>query len=388
MLQRIFIFIFFLLPSSFLSTPLFAFSIVKTEDFSLALKGYYKNISIASVEILNGNPYYGNLNRLRLEFDTEFFKYFSSKLVWDNEWIAGDWINTLEFDTRQAIRDSEYFNLNWNLVKKKNFYYQQDLYRAYLKFDPGFLSFIFGRQRIAWGSAHLFSPSDLFTPLTLFDVEKDEKWGVDAANLLIPLGSSAKLNLVYTLQNSINKSREALRLTKTIKHFDVSAYGGRFLQDIILGADTSGEIGGMGLRGEFSYNIAKFGKNFAQLSLEADYAWANSFYLLGGYFYNGQAPNRLIPFFVFQNNSAQPIQTQYQHFLDTQLRYDFTPLFKGNLLIVYDLLGTSFFINPEFSYSITSWFDLSWGAQLSAGRSQGEFTQIPKLYYVQGLLSF
>ncbi len=383
MFRKILILISFLLP-----TPLLAFPLVKSDDFSLSMKGYYKNLSIASVEILNGDPYYGNLNRLRLEFDSEFLKYFSLKLIWDNEWIGGDWVNTLEFDTRQALRDSEFFNLNWTFAQKKNFFYQQDLYRVYLKFNPEFLSFIFGRQKIDWGSAHLFSPSDLFTPLTLFDVEKEEKMGIDAANLLIPIGKSAKLNFIYTVQNSINKSREALRFTKTVKHFDISAYGGRFLQDVIFGADTSGEIGGMGIRGEVSYNVAKFGKNFLQLALETDYAWANSFYILGGYFYNGQAPNRQIPFFNFQNNSAQPIQTQYQHFLDTQMRYDFTPLFKGNLLIVYDLLGTSFFINPEFSYSITSWLDVSWGAQLTAGRSQGEFTQIPKLYYVQGVLSF
>lgn len=379
---------FIFLITIFISPSLFAFSIVKTEDFSLSLKGYYKNLSLASRETINGDPYFGNLNRLRLDFDSQFLKYFSVKLIWDNEWIGGDWVNTLEFDTRQALRDSEFFNLNWPLVEKKNFYYQQDLYRVYLKFDPGFLSLIFGRQKIDWGAAHLFSPSDLFTPLTLFDVEKEEKLGVDAANLLIPIGSSAKLNLIYTVQDDIDKSRTALRFTKTVKHFDVSVYGGRFLQDVIFGADTSGEIGGMGIRGEVSYNVAEYGPNFAQLALEVDYGFANSFYVLGGYFYNGQAPNQQIPFFNFLNNSAQPIQTQYQHFLDTQLSYDITPLWKTNLVIVYDLLGTSFFINPEMSYSVTSWFDLSGGAQLAAGRSQGEFGQFRNLYYLEARLSF
>lgn len=383
MFRKLFIFALLLLPS-----PLFAFSLVKSEDFSLSMKGYYKNLSLASREMVDGDPYFGNLNRLRLEFDSEFLKYFSLKLIWDNEWIAGDWVNTLEFDTRQALRDSEYFNLNWPLSEKKNFFYQQDLYRAYLKFDPGFLSLVFGRQRVPWGAAHLFSPSDLFTPLTLFDVEKEEKLGVDAVNLLVPVGKAGKFNFVYTLQNAFDKSRTALRYTQTIKHFDVSVYGGRFLQDVIFGADTSGEIGGMGIRGEVSYNVAEYGPDFAQLALEADYGFANSLYILGGYFYNGQAPNQQIPFFNFLNNSAQPIQTQYQHFLEAQVGYDITPLWKTNLLIVYDLLGTSFFINPEMSYSITSWCNLTGGAQLAAGRSQGEFGQLRNLYYLEARLSF
>jgi len=384
MLRKVaFFFVFLLLPQS-----LSAFSLIKDEDFNLSMKGYYKNLSLGSREIGNGDPYFGNLNRLRLDFDAEILKVFSLKLVWDNEWIAGDWVNTLEFDTREALKESEYFNLNWPLVQKKNFYYKQDLYRAYLQFDPGYFSIIFGRQRVAWGAAHLFSPSDLFTPLTLFDVEKEEKLGVDAVNLLVPLGSSAKLNFVYAIQDTFDNSRTALRLTKTVKRFDVSVYGGRFLQDYIFGADAAGEIGGMGLRGEVSYNVAQFGPDFAQLALEADYGFANTLYILGGYFYNGQAPNHSIPFFAFLNNSAQPIQTQYQHFLDAQVRYDITPLWKANLLVVYDLLGTSFFINPEMSYSVTSWFDLTGGAQLAAGRSQGEFGQLRNLYYLEGRLNF
>jgi len=382
MKSLLFFFLFFL-PLSLQAKP-----IIEQKDFSLSLKGYYKNLFLTSRGLLDDDPFVGDVNRLRLEWDSQFLKHFSLKIIWDNELVGGDWVNSFQFNARQALRESGYLDLHWGPNRDPDFSYSQNLYRAYLKMDFGKTSLTVGRQKIDWGSARIFSPADLFTPLTLFDVEKEEKPGVDAGNLLIRIGESTKLNLVYTADNNFDESRLGLRITQTIRHFDVALYGGRFLQDYIFGVDTAGEIGGLGIRGELNYNQAHFGKNFIQASLEVDYGFPNSFYILGGYFYNGQATSVIRPLFLFHENSAQPIKTQNPHFLDVQMRYDFTPLWKGNILVVYDLVGTSFFINPEMTYQAFSWLDLSAGAFFPLGCAEGEFTQLPNLYYFETRISF
>lgn len=371
----------------FLVSPAQAFEIHRSEQVSLELKGYYKNLNLFSNRSTNNDFFLADLNRVRTEWDARFFKILSAKVIWDNELIGGNYVNTEEFASRQAQRDAPYLNMDYELVRKNDFFYGQNFYRAYLQFDPGFFTLKVGRQKIDWGVMRLFSPVDLFTRIPIFDVEKEERVGTTAGNLTVPIGSKTRINPVYAFDSRWDRSRLGARLTQTVGHFDLSASGGRFLRDTVIGFDISGDVKKAGVRGELSYDRAAVGRNFVQFSAGIDYGFENTFYFALEYFFNGQGTNNILALPVFPP-TANPIQTVHKNFIGLQTRYEISPLWLTSMTTVVDVNGGSLFVNPETKYSVLSWLDLTGGVQIPVGKVAGEFTAIPNVYYLQTQLFF
>lgn len=359
-------------------------SLVDTEKFKLTLQGYYKNLFFTSNDLVADTRYYGDVNRLRTDWDMKAWSWLSAKVIWDNEVILGNYVQAFDFAASESLRDSPQMNLYYNIVQKKNFYYGQNFYRAYLKIAPKPLTLIAGRQKIDWGVARILSPTDLYTPLSTFALEPTEKVGTDAANLTIPITKSTKLNAVYSINRHFSSSRTGATLTQTIGRFDVTALGGRFLKDTILGFNFTGDIKNVGVRGEFIYDFSVSGGNFAQLTAGMDYGFANSFTIIAEYFFNGQASDTFSPTFLLTPlPTANQIQTQHSQFIALQMKYDITPLLTPSLLTTWDILGSSVFVRPEIKYSVLSWMDLTAFAHFPMGKAGGDFTSLPNVYAFQ-----
>ncbi len=359
----------------------YGFDLYQKDSFSLGLKGYYKNLFFTSKRRATNRLYQADLNRVRTEWEAHGLRFFSAKIIWDNELIGGNYLQTEEFAARQSQREEPYPDMNYDLIQKKNFFYGQSFYRAYLKFDDGPVVFTLGRQRIDWGVMHFFSPADLFTRLPLFDVEKDERVGTTAANLEIAVGGSLKINPVYTINPDFDQSRMGMRVTKTRGHFDFSLLGGRFRRDGIFGLDFAGDIHKAGIRGELIYDLADRGDRFIQGAAGIDYGFENTFYMALEYFFNGHGG-------VGTPGSGVLIQSNQRHFVSLNLKYDITPLWKVMMQNIVDLRGGSLFINPESQYSLFDWLEGVVGAHFPVGRNSGEFTPIPNVYYLQTQVYF
>lgn len=364
----------------------YGLDLYQNHSFSLSLKGYYKNLSFTSKRRVTDSLYEANLNRVRTEWETRGLSFFSAKIIWDHELINGNYLETEEFAARQSQREESYPDMNYDLIRKKNFFYGQSFYRAYLKCDKGPVVFTLGRQRIDWGVMHLFSPADLLTRLPIFDVEKDERVGTTAANLEVLIGEGLKLNPIYTLNPDFDQSQTGMRVTKTLGHFDFSALGGRFRRDGIFGFDFAGDVQKAGIRGEVIYDLADKGDHFIQGAVGMDYGFENTFYLALEYFFNGHGGvgNAL----VVDPSSGVLIQSNQRHFVSLNLKYDLTPLWKVMMQNIVDIRGGSIFINPESQYSFFDWLEVAGGAQIPVGHAGGEFTSIPNLYYLQTRLFF
>lgn len=368
------------------SCPSQAGEVYSSTNFSFDVKGYYKNLNFSSKRQATNTGFFADLNRVRVDGTARIFKIFDARVIWDNELISGNFMNTEEFGARQALRNSPYLDLDYEIARSNNFFYGQNFYRATAELDPGFLRLSVGRQKIDWGVMRLLSPVDLFTPISLFDVEKEEKVGETAANLSIPFGS-LKINSVYAFNPDFDRSRIGGRITKTIGRFDVSALGGRFLRDGIFGFDFSGDVKGAGVRGELIYDLAGIGKDFVQFAGGMDYGFENTFYFALEYFFSSQATNTAATSLPFPATANQ-IKSVHKNFLSLLLKYDVTPLWTVSLQNITDMNGASFFINPETKYSFFSWLDFTTGVHLPVGRTGGEFTTIPYVYYFQTQLFF
>ncbi len=364
-----------------------AYDLVSHPELALKLKGSYKNLQFNTHRQSNGDFLEANVNRLRTEWDAKLLRVFSAKLVWDNELIFGNYIDSEIFAARQAQRDQPYGDLEYELVQSHNVFYGQNFYRAYGEIDLGVLDVRVGRQKIEWGVMRLFSPGDLFHPLPLFDVEKMERVGATAVNALFTPWPDVKVNAVYAFDRDPDRSRIAGRVTRTVGHFDVSAFGGKFLKDHVTGFDFTGDVLRAGVRGEFYFDDAALGDNFIQAAGGVDYGFANTLYVALEYFHNGQGTNDALTAPLFLPSAAQ-IRSVHKDFAGFQLKYELTPLWTVSGMSIIDLNGGSLFMNPETKYAFKEWLEVTLGAHLPIGAAQGEFTAIPNLYYLQTQLFF
>ncbi len=365
---------------------LVAFELYSSEQFSLSLKGYYKNLYFTSKRQATNTWYHADLNRIRTEWDANLLKVFSAKVVWDNELIGGNYVGTEEFGRRQTQRAEPYLDLDYELVRKNNFFYGQALYRATGRLEVDPVTLTIGRQKVDWGVMRLFSPIDLFTRLPLFDIERDERVGATAANLTIRAGPKVRINPVWAFNPDFGRSRIGGRVTGTVGHFDLSVLGGKFLDDEVFGFDFTGDVKKAGVRGELIYDRAEFGKDFIQGAVGVDYGFENSFYFALEYFFNGQGTNNAATAAILPSGSQ--IQAVHQNFMALNMKYDLTPLWTASLQTIVDLNGGSLFLMPETRYAFFSWLEAAVGTQIAAGKGGGEFTAIPNVYYVQTQLFF
>jgi hypothetical protein len=365
-----------------------------TSNFQYRFSGYYRSLFTASHSYFTGDAYADSLNRVRLSFDGGWEKTLLVHIDYDNEAHFGNLITEPDFDLVRERQNNTYFELLHVAVNEPHVYWDTSLYRGYLRVRNGTIELTVGRQRIAWGTAHFWSPADVFNPISPLQVEADEREGVDAAQLSLRLPKNIRWSVVYAPQDGIDRSSEATRLATNVHNFDVAAFAGRFRQDWMAGGTFAGQWGGAGLRGELTYtwhaNSNEF--NALRLTFGSDYALNSKLYLVGEYFYNqgqppginpGQPPNPS-ELFRFTNE----LFTFNRQFLSGGMRYAVTPLFHIEGYAVVDAQGPGVFFLPIATYSLSNNADLRAGGQIFATAPGGEFQGVPNLFYLQFTMHF
>jgi hypothetical protein len=367
-----------------------------SSPFQYRFGGYFRDLLTASHSFFTRDAYGDDVNRLRLSFDGSWQRSLLVHVEYDNELHFGNLITEPDFDPVRHRQDSAYFDLLHIWLDRKHAYWDSSLYRGYLTLRHGNAELTLGRQRIAWGTAHFWSPTDVFNPISPLQIESDERQGVDATQLSVRLPGGFRWSLVYAPQDGINRSTEATRITKTIHNFDVAALGGHFAQDWMAGGNFAGQWGGAGLRGELTYTWRGNGSSLQSDALRwtfgTDYAINNKWYVLAEYFYNQGQPAGFTPGQPFDPSIllryANQIFTLQRHFISAGARYSVTPLLNLQTYAVVEPAGPSVFFMPMASYSLTANTDISAGGQLFASSPTGEFDQVPNLFYLEFTVHF
>jgi hypothetical protein len=363
-------------------------------NFQYRFSGYYRSLFAVSRSYFTEDAYGDSLNRVRLSFAGDWKHTIDLHLDYDNEAHFGNLTTEPDFDLVRKRQDNEYFDLLHTLVDEPHAYADTSLYRGYLTLRRGRAELTAGRQRIAWGTARFWSPSDVFNPISPLQVEADEHEGVDAAQLSIRLPKNIRWSVVYAPQDSVDRSTEATRLATNVHNFDVSTFAGRFRQDWIAGGTFAGQWGGAGLRGELTYtwSAATAEPSALRLTFGSDYALNSKLYVIGEYFYNQGQPAATSP-----GGSATPTElfrftnqifTLDRHFFSGDVRYAVTPLFHVEGYSVIDAQGPGVFFMPVATYSLSNNADLAAGTQLFASAPSGDFHHVSNLFFLQFTVHF
>jgi len=278
----------------------------------------------------------------------------------------------------------------------------QNLDRMYLAWSPGFGDLTVGRQPVAFGSAHVINPTDVLAPFTFQTLDKEERTGVDAVRLRIPVGLLGEFDAGYVLGRDLRWDESAvfIRQRLNVEDTDVTGLVMAFRENLLIGLDFSRSVGGASVWLETAWvRPDAFGKGsgteYLRASAGADYNLADGLYGMAEYHYNGAGsadPADYAELFQQTAYSEGSVYLLGKHYFIPGVNWQITPLLTLNGQALWNLTAASFFIAPSWSYSFANDVTLEGGAFIPAGRpseanlrggldTRSEYGLYPAIYY-------
>ncbi|HUK74339.1 MAG TPA: hypothetical protein VLU99_01005, partial [Nitrososphaerales archaeon] len=95
----------------------------------------------------------------------------------------------------------------------------------------------------------------LLSPFAPTDVDREVRHGVDAVRYSLPLSKTSLLDVLWLPQKQGWAQGGVVRGQANFKGFDVSLSAAKYVSDVVFGADTTGDIGPLGVHVEAGYTL-------------------------------------------------------------------------------------------------------------------------------------
>lgn len=375
----------------------FLVSISLFPESLLRVTGYLKNFSVIfnypsvkndPVGLLPGQPIGMVNNRLRLNLNYHVsknisfdFSYSLSSRIQDNYFfsrppvVSGIELFRYRFDDlRQQLYPS-------GKKEPESFALFQNLDRAYCTIRTGPADIYLGRQAVAWGSARVLNPTDIIAPFTFNELDTEDRIGVDALRIRIPLGFMGEIDSGLVFGENLRFSRSAafIRGKFYIARTDVSLLLLNFQENILAGWDIARSIGGAGFWLEGAYVLVKVlnndfqGKkqNYIRLTSGLDYSFSSKIYGFLEYHYNGAGvfePGDYLENISRPGVAEGSVYLMGKHYIIPGVSWQLTPLITFFSQALINLSDTSIFFAPSIEYNIAENIYLAGGAFIGVGK--------------------
>lgn len=310
--------------------------------------------------------------------------------------VGGNVENTQNFlATIRAHHDFENFDIVW--WDKNSSVGYSELDRFWIDATFGKFQCTIGRQRVAWGTAFVWNPTDLFNPLAILDFDYEERPGVDAVRMQYFNSEVSKIEIVIKPGKTRNESVIATKMLLNSWKYDFHFLGGVRGHNPFTGFSWSGDIEGAGFRGElFSSQIndnavdlfpALNNKWSSTTTLSVDYTFPNTLYIHSEILYNDRG--------VISNASlAVPLMRSLQLLsparwsLFQEVSYEIHPLVRASAFIIINPNDGSNALVASATWSAMENFDISFFGLFFSGKSQTEYGNFGTTVFVRGKYAF
>lgn len=335
---------------------------------SCELKGYIKDLQTVSFIDNADSLITSNLIHNRINFKWNFSKHLFTRVEMRNQVFYGEQVKMIPGFGKYVSVDYGYFDLTKLWVDKKSLVAVSTFDRALLNYSSEVISVTAGRQRINWGINTVWNPNDLFNAYNFLDFDYEERPGSDAIRVQYFPSSFSSGELTYKPSKEKDRSVAAALFKFNKWKYDFQLLGGVYYNDIAIGTGWAGNINEAGFKGELTYfrnkdNI-KAGNDDFTASITFDYSLKNNWYVSASALYV-QNPFPVLFWKISttsENLSAKSLMP-YRWSFYTGVMKSFTPLFTGNLTVIYSPEDNSTILYPTLTYSIAENFDLDVTAQ-------------------------
>jgi hypothetical protein len=298
-----------------------------------------------------------------------------------------------------------------------SFAFFHNLDRLLFTIKLSFADIFLGRQAIAWGSARVINPTDVIAPFAFKDLDSEERRGVDALRIRIPLGLLDELDFGYLAGEELSWEKSAFfaRSKFNLWNTDISLLVLGFRQNLLLGFDMSGSLGGAGLWMEAAYVIPEIfkpgeewgeGQGYVRISTGLDYNFNSGLYGFMEYHYNSAGSLNSEDYLENLNSPAYQDGSVYLlgiHYLSLGLTYQMHPLIPLHTLIIWNLCDFSLMWSLSVEYNIAENIYIKAGVFLGLGgnpeqimvgpgltvlKPYSEFGTYPDMFYTSFRLYF
>ena len=346
------------------------------------LSGFFKSFSVAFDPPQAGDPVTGMVsNRLRLNLTDSFSDHLSFDFAYDFIMRIQDpslFDNRAEvftidpLDYRVADLDSPIYPGDNDPISSVGVF--QNLDRANVTARLSFVDVIVGRQAIAWGSARVVNPTDVIAPFTYSELDTEDRSGVDAVRVRVPIGALSEVDVGYVFGRDFAVDRSAFfaRGQFNVSETDMSPLLVRFREQLLFGIDVVRGIGSVGawIEGARVFSMGRDASDYFRVSTGMDYSFGGETYGFIEYHFNGAGVRDPEDYFANLNRPRYRDAAVYlmgTHYFALGTTHQLTPLVALSGQFLANVTDPSFFFSPIIEYNIEQDFYLSAGAFVGIG---------------------
>lgn len=363
--------------------------LMTTSAYASGLSGYWKSYGLCTV-LNEGQPreagsWQGMLrlqtslglsSRIRLESALDVLPTVRDSRLWESS-----------ERTLFRVSDPDPYLYPEDTDDLESFAVLTNLDRASVGLRLSFADLIAGRQAISWGTAHYVSPTDFLAPYPFYQLETQNRVGVDALRVRIPLGlfSEADLGVVSGYHARPDSNAAYARLHTYVYRSDIDLIAGVRRRDIVLGCNASRAVGGASvwIDGACTFlgsTSKQTGQTMLRASLGTDYRLASDLYGQVEYHYSSHGSAEF--------GQASNIYLNGKHYLIPGLSWQASPLVTVTPSAFVNLEEPSAYLIIALDYNIAQNAFLGLGSQLSFGRKSNDLGACPDVFYVSGSYYF
>lgn len=179
-------------------------------------------------------------------------------------------------------------DLSTTFVDEERFQFWHDVDRLSLTLYSGIGDLTVGRQAISWGISNLFPTSDRWTQFSPFELDTEEKPGVDALRMLSYPMAGLELDMVVADRGSADDLSAGVRASLSLSWADIYLAGGKFWNEILGMGGVSAPMGRWKLRAEgtIPYDLDQDEAKLPTVTLGVDLLGGEAMFS-GEYHFNG-----------------------------------------------------------------------------------------------------
>lgn len=376
--------------------PLLLWPIWGFADEPFSINGHYKNFFVVfslpkygiSATLPDQPPLGAVNNRLRLKLfynvntwlslnaAYDFSPRIQDPLLFENQPVL---VSLDPFKYRAIDFDARLYPAQNKNVASFGIFHNLDRALVTVKTAPA--DIVIGRQAIAWGSARVLNPTDILAPFSFEELDTEERIGVDAVRIRVPLSALAEFDAGYVFGKDFQFEQSAFftRAKFYVMKTDVALLLLGFREHLLAGIDIARSIGGAGFWLEAAYVFAELfsdavtGKenDYFRGTIGLDYALSGRTYGFIEYHFSEAGAGK--PENYLQNMSHPAffdgaVYLLGRHYLAPGLTHQITPLISFSGQTLFNLADQSMFVSPTVEYNIAQNIYVSAGAFFGIGK--------------------
>ncbi len=322
--------------------------------------GYAMSFAVAQDEldneVIEADEVYQSQNALRLMWEG-----FSDRLVWQMHYelspvlvsrdITGQLPTFSVVSDSYRLTDIEPTLLGEN--SKQQIYQNLDRFNVQIRLNAGDLTI--GRQAIAFGSARVINPTDIFLPFDVRTFNTEYRIGVDAIRFQRPWGELGEIDIGLVLGDDARPETSAAFVQIRTNHEAVDYHLAivEYARQSMLGVGLQRAMGDLGFWFESAYVDGD--EDYLRLSTGVDYAFSEHTFAQIEYHYNGagsDSPDNYLDSLTTLPYEQGGIFLLGEHYLIPAFTYQVSPLWFISTQAIVNLSDHSAFVSFSAEYNI------------------------------------